>query len=153
VFNNQFVETTVVAGDGETVAIGGLISKRDNKLENKIPWVGDLPGVGALFRFRTQAKEKRELLVILTPHIVRSRADADRILAEESKRIDWVIGDVLKSHGSHGMGPIVQPPPGAATPAPAPAFPGVPAPERESLPQPRPLPPAVPRVQRPGQPQ
>src|SRR5262249_33213404 len=71
-FNVQHVETTVSAKDGETVAIGGLIQKRDAKSENKYPWLGDLPYIGALFRYRTQDKTKTELLVILTPHVVRS---------------------------------------------------------------------------------
>jgi hypothetical protein len=110
IINNQSVETTIVAQDGETVVIGGLIFKRDQKTENKIPWFGDLPGVGAMFRFRNQAKEKRELLVILTPHIVRSKFDADKILAEESRRMDWILGDVLKTQGAPGMEPVIPPP-------------------------------------------
>src|SRR5207237_3365257 len=48
-FNVQHVETTISAKDGETVAIGGLIQKRDTKAENKYPWLGDLPYVGTLF--------------------------------------------------------------------------------------------------------
>src|SRR5262249_8428928 len=80
IINQQVVDTTIVAQDGETVAIGGLIFKSDQKNENKIPWLGDLPGVGALFRYRTQSKTKRELLVILTPHIVRNRLEAERVL-------------------------------------------------------------------------
>jgi type II secretion system protein D len=116
-FTLQHVETTVLAADGETVAIGGLIQKRDEKHENKIPWVGDLPYVGALFRFRTQNKTKNELLVILTPHIVRSALDAERILAEERRRMDWIEGDVAKVHGT----PPVQP---AFPPAPSPGLPG-----------------------------
>src|SRR5205814_7351872 len=95
-FNVQNVTTTVSAQDGETVAIGGMISRRDEKDENKIPWFGDLPGVGALFRYRTQTKNKVELLVIMTPHIVLSRADADRVTAEESKRMDWILSDVTR---------------------------------------------------------
>lgn len=106
-FNVQAVETTVIANDGETVAIGGLIAKRDEKRENKIPWLGDLPYVGAAFRFRTHSKERRELLVILTPHIVRNKFDAARILSEESKRINWVLGDVLSAHGTSGMEPLM----------------------------------------------
>ena len=46
-FNVQDVDTTVTAQDGETVAIGGLISRNDTKTENKVPWLGDLPYVGA----------------------------------------------------------------------------------------------------------
>src|SRR5262249_59684090 len=127
----------------------GLISAKDTKSENKIPWVGDLPYLGALFRFRTQTKAKSELLVILTPHIVRNRADADRILAEESRRIDWCLGDVLRTHGTSGMEPVLPPPKvGAAGPgAPGPAISVIPetitpAPAggtggREELPPPR----------------
>jgi type II secretory pathway component GspD/PulD (secretin) len=112
-FNVQTVETTVIAQDGETVVIGGMISKIDTKQENKLPYLGDLPGIGALFRYRTEIKSKKELLVILTPHIVRGRADADRILAEESRRMDWILGDVLKIHGTHGMEPVMPVPPKA----------------------------------------
>ncbi len=115
-FNVQTVETTVIAQDGETVAIGGLIQKSDTKNENKVPWLGDLPGVGALFRYRTQQTQKKELIVILTPHIVRSPADADRILAMESRRMDWILGDVLKTHGTSGMAPIM-PRPGESMPS------------------------------------
>ena len=61
---------------GETVAIGGMIQKRDQKGENKVPWLGDLPYIGAAFRYRTQVKSKTELLIIMTPHIVRSKFEA-----------------------------------------------------------------------------
>src|SRR5713226_9493799 len=97
-----------MAQDGETVAIGGMIKKSDAKSENKIPWLGDLPYVGACFRYRTQQKAKTELLIIMTPHIVRSRADADRVLGEESKRIDWIMKDVEKIHGLQGMEPVLE---------------------------------------------
>ena len=107
--DQQIIETTVVAMDGETVALGGLIQKTDIKSENKIPWFGDLPYVGAAFRFRTQTKEKRELLLILTPHIVRNKWDAARILNEEAKKMDWVLGDVSRMHTGQGLLPPVMP--------------------------------------------
>jgi type II secretion system protein D len=146
-FNIQEVQTTVVAGDGETVAIGGLISSNDTRNENKIPVLGDLPCLGALFRFRTQTKTKTELLVILTPHIVRSRAEADRILAEESRRMDWLLGNVVKTQGVSGMEPVFGPPPaGAAAPlldapvVPVPSLPTLPKISNgDSLPKPRPI--------------
>jgi type II secretion system protein D len=108
-FNVQNITTTVSAQDGETVALGGLIQRRDEKNENKIPWFGDLPFVGSAFRYRTQTKAKTELLVILTPHIVRSRADADRVLAEESRRMDYILEDVVRTHGLSGMEPVLHP--------------------------------------------
>jgi general secretion pathway protein D len=150
IFDQQVVETTVIAADGETVAIGGLIVRNNGRNENKIPWLGDLPVLGTLFRYRTQSKEKRELLVILTPRIVRSKAERDRILAEESRRMDWLVGDVIKTQGPTGMAPIFPPPP-ASPPdvgTPPPGFPGDPefhpAPPKGPTPQVKPGAPAMP---------
>jgi len=111
-FNIEHFETTVSVQDGETIALGGLISKSDSKTENKIPWFGDLPYIGAAFRFRSQSKDRRELLVILTPHIIRSPMDKARILAEEARRMEWCVGDVVSVHGTSGMAPILPTPPG-----------------------------------------
>ncbi len=108
--DTQTVETTVIAQDGETVAIGGLIRKVDEKAERKIPWLGDLPLIGTAFRYREQFKERQELLVILTPHVVRNRLEADRVLAMEASRMSWLVGDVIKAHGPSGMQPILPPP-------------------------------------------
>jgi hypothetical protein len=97
--NTQTVETTVLAADGETVVLGGLISKRDEKTERKIPWVGDLPWVGAAFRFRSQVQERREIVFIMTPRIVRSRDDMRAILAAEARKMSWSITDVANVAG------------------------------------------------------
>src|SRR5205823_11324218 len=125
VLNVQEVQTTVIAQDGETVAIGGLISKRDTFNENKVPCLGDLPYLGALFRYRTQDHTKTELLVILTPHVIRCPAEADHLLGVESKRMDWRLDDVMKTHATTGMGPILanSPPSGPAVPGPGPGMP------------------------------
>ena len=180
IFNVQQVDTTVQAMDGETVAIGGLITKNERKTENKIPVLGDLPFLGALFRYRTQTRTKTELLVIMTPHVVRSKADIERVLGEETHRMDWIMGDVLRTHGTYGMDPAIPKKngPGAGGPdaggpgvdggayPPVPgALPGVapganpegPAPIPEPLTQPRIAPPSnLPPMQPmpgPGQPQ
>jgi type II secretion system protein D len=97
--DTQTVETTVLAGDGETVVLGGLISKRDEKTERKIPWVGDLPWVGAAFRFRTQVQERREVIFIMTPRIMRTAADMRAVFAAEAKKMSWSITDVANVTG------------------------------------------------------
>ena len=102
--NQQLVDTTVVAQDGETVALGGLISRNDTKTENKVPWLGDLPGIGVLFRYRQQTKSKQELMVIMTPHVVRTPLERARYLVEEGRKIDWVIPEVTRTHGATNMG-------------------------------------------------
>src|SRR5206468_3235600 len=104
--NLQHFESTIAAMDGETVVMGGLIQKQTNEQENKVPWVGDLPGVGWLFRYKTRTHDKTELLVIMTPHVVRNRQDADRLLADEACKMDWLLDDVLNIHGTSGMAPV-----------------------------------------------
>jgi type II secretion system protein D len=110
VFNVQTVDTTVVVNDGDTVAIGGLISKNDTDTVNKVPCLGDLPYIGWMFRFTNRVTQKRELLVIMTPHVVRCKVDADRILAEEAQRVNWMVGDVHAIHGVNNMGAAVKSP-------------------------------------------
>jgi general secretion pathway protein D len=151
VFNQQLLDTTVVARDGETVAIGGLITRISTKTENKVPILGDLPYLGTLFRYRTHVKAKQELLVIMTPHIVRTRAQAGRILCDEGRRMDWVLGDVVKTHGSRGMEPLFPPPPTSAAELDgsmaAPLVPALPAaPTPHVLPGPSIVPPATPHA-------
>ncbi len=135
----QHVETTITAYDGETIALGGLLTKSDTKTENKIPWLGDLPGVGALFRYRTQNKAKKELLFIMTPHVVRCRADADRILAEESRKMDWFLADVIKIHGNAGIDPLA-PGAGMKLDPVAPLLPKTTGQRFDAVPAPQPVP-------------
>ncbi|HEY1379629.1 MAG TPA: secretin N-terminal domain-containing protein, partial [Gemmataceae bacterium] len=118
-FNIQQVETTVVAQDGETAVIGGMIQWRDQKTENKVPCLGDLPYIGAAFRYRTQVRSKTELLVILTPHVVRSQTDMDRVLVEESNRINWLLSDINRVQGPADLYKLAPQPPLPAVPPPA----------------------------------
>ncbi len=63
---------------------------------------------------------KTELIVIMTPHIVYGKADIERVLGEEARRMDWIMSDVLRTHGTYGMEPIIpKKDPGAGTPVPA----------------------------------
>ena len=76
--SNRTVENTVVVGDGETVVIGGLISDDYEDSESKVPWLGDIPILGWLFKSTTRSVTKQNLLVFLTPHIVRTAADLEQ---------------------------------------------------------------------------
>ena len=76
--SNRQVENTVVVADGETVVIGGLISDRYEDTVNKVPWLGDIPGLGWLFKTTSKDLTKENLLIFLTPHIMRSAADLER---------------------------------------------------------------------------
>lgn len=62
--------------DGETLIIGGLIQETTNKSVSKIPILGDLPGIGAAFRSTTSEKVKTELVIMITPKIIKDNEDA-----------------------------------------------------------------------------
>lgn len=99
IIDQTIASTTIEAFDGKTVVIGGLINKRDDKEQRGIPWLGDLPYIGALFRYRRHEKQRQELLIIMTPHIIRNPMDADRVFAEESRKMSWSLDDVQALHG------------------------------------------------------
>jgi pilus assembly protein CpaC len=70
-------ETEVILKDGESFAIAGLIDNRVTQLVNKVPGLGDIPILGQLFRSRSTNKSTEELLVVITPHIVRPLAPGE----------------------------------------------------------------------------
>ena len=78
--------TTVTVKDGQTVVIGGLISDRFERVDKKIPLLGDIPIVGTLFRQFKENTSKTELLIVLTPHVVRSPSEGGVERASELTR-------------------------------------------------------------------
>jgi general secretion pathway protein D len=76
--NSRKVENTVVVNDGETVAIGGLISEVFTDSQSGVPWLSDIPYLGWLFKIKSQQTRKINLIVFLTPHIVRSAEDLEQ---------------------------------------------------------------------------
>lgn len=71
IFTNRKLETVVELRDGQSFAVGGLLSSKTTKLQNQVPWLGQVPVIGTLFRNSSSQKEETELVVIVTPHIVR----------------------------------------------------------------------------------
>jgi general secretion pathway protein D len=69
--NKRSANTVVVTPDGQPVVIGGLIAHDKSSSDSKVPLLGDIPLLGQLFRFSAKQNEKTELLIFLTPHIVR----------------------------------------------------------------------------------
>lgn len=64
------VKTKVLVADGGTVVLGGIFEEDDNVLSEKIPYLGDIPGLGALFKGKTDSKRRAELLIFLTPVVL-----------------------------------------------------------------------------------
>ncbi|MEY4754017.1 MAG: type pilus assembly protein PilQ [Pseudomonadota bacterium] len=76
--NTKHVKTQVLVENGGTVVIGGIFEVIENDSVNKIPLLGDIPYLGALFRNKTKSSRKTELLVFLTPKVVTDRNTAVR---------------------------------------------------------------------------
>jgi type IV pilus assembly protein PilQ len=71
--NTKHVKTEVLVENGGTVVIGGIFEQADRTDVTKVPFLGDLPYIGALFRNTTSTATKTELLVFITPRIVTER--------------------------------------------------------------------------------
>ncbi|MCG3178793.1 MAG: hypothetical protein BIFFINMI_01123 [Phycisphaerae bacterium] len=88
IINNRSATTTVTVKDNQTIVIGGLIRTSESDTQRKVPVLGDLPGIwGAAWRSTSRTKERTELLIVLTPRVLRTVEDAARVSTEERNRI------------------------------------------------------------------
>ena len=67
------VKTKVLVSDGGTVVLGGIFEEDDNVLNDKTPFLGDIPGLGVLFRGKNESRRRAELLIFLTPVVLTSQ--------------------------------------------------------------------------------
>lgn len=72
--DTRSVETQVLVRDGQTVVLGGIYETETRETINKVPWLGDIPGVGVLFRSKADTANKAELLIFVTPRILNEGA-------------------------------------------------------------------------------
>ena len=82
------METTTIAKDMQTLVIGGLVRDNIVLVENKIPFFGDIPLLGWLFRSQSRQTNKFNLLVFLTPQIVRDETDVVELNARKGKELN-----------------------------------------------------------------
>lgn len=73
------ISTTVIAGNRRTIVLGGLIEDNVVEVQQKVPLLGDIPVIGALFRSTSQENQKRNLLVFIRPTILRSQQDVEAV--------------------------------------------------------------------------
>jgi len=90
--NKRSAKTNVVVKDNEMVVIGGLIQDQDDETISKVPFLGDIPGLGWLFKTKTKNKTKTNLMIIMTPHIVKDSEDLARVTNAERTK----FGDAAK---------------------------------------------------------
>ena len=89
ILNKREFETTLTVGDGQLLAIGGLLNDDERRTIERIPLLSDIPIIGELFKSRSRSRSKTNLMVFIRPTILRSRADGDVMTA---RRYDYVRG-------------------------------------------------------------
>ena len=95
--------TAVSAMDGETVMIGGLITGSKSKVSRGVPWLSDIPCVGWLFRYDKEVEERTELLIVMTPRIIRNSDDIEKIKRVEASKMTWCLADAMAINGNMGL--------------------------------------------------
>lgn len=88
--NKRAVESTVLVDDGQIVVIGGLIQDSVRDGVEKVPLLGDLPVIGALFTYSTRSRTKTNLMIFLRPTVLR---DAQRAESLTGSRYDYILGE------------------------------------------------------------
>jgi type II secretory pathway component GspD/PulD (secretin) len=88
VIDKRSADTVVVTPNGQTVAIGGLISTQKTEQDRRVPILGDIPGLGNLFKRKVAMSSKTELLIFLTPHVIQAPGDLARSTRNEVDRLE-----------------------------------------------------------------
>jgi len=97
--NERIIETTVIVDDGQILVLGGLLEDVLRESEQRVPFLGSIPGLGALFRTRTTDKVKTNLLVFIRPKILR---DAATVTSETNAKYNY-IREVLRQSEGDGI--------------------------------------------------
>ena len=103
------IKTNIVIHDGDTAVLGGLLRDEESVSETKIPILGDIPVLGWLFKSSKASRTKLNLLVFLTPRIIRTVADGRRNLDRKlQERIEWLKNNFNGRDPHGGAVPGVQ---------------------------------------------
>jgi len=109
IITRRNANTTVTVKDGQTIVLGGLISDRAEQRARKVPVLGEIPILGALFRSETKTTAKTELLIVLTPHVIMSPAEITAIDGLTNDEIDRLhvpdqVKDTIRKSVINGTG-------------------------------------------------
>jgi general secretion pathway protein D len=137
--NKRSANTTVVVKDRETMVIGGLIRDNVTSAESKVPFLGDIPLIGWLFKYRSSRVEKVNLMIFITPYIIKNEQDAQAITRKRNNELETFRQEYRMDKKERSGLPGQQGPEAGGTETPA-----SPEPEAAPAPQPEPSPAEVP---------
>ncbi|WP_165698788.1 secretin N-terminal domain-containing protein [Bremerella volcania] len=101
--DTQTATAVVSARSGQTIVFGGLISNSSEVVNRQVPLLGDVPLLGRFFRYDSYNAQRSELLIIITPIVVRSDEDAAYLKEQEMCRMSWCLADVAKVYGPEAL--------------------------------------------------
>jgi type II secretory pathway component GspD/PulD (secretin) len=110
VVNSTEVSTWLTAKDGETLFIGGLIQDSNTKTREAVPCLGGIPGVGAVFGSTTRGIGKTELVILITPNIIKDGEQAESESIEKTEAAEKALNETLKSPPEVNAVDILSPP-------------------------------------------
>jgi len=87
-FISRETETTVVVRNRESVLIGGIIDERLERIRRGVPFLMDVPVLGRLFRMEQDKRERTELVILITPYVIRDRNEAQTVTKEFTQRVN-----------------------------------------------------------------
>ena len=121
--NKRSIETNVIVDDGAIVVLGGLLDDRSTETQSKVPLLGDIPGIGSLFKTENRKRKKTNLMIFLRPTIVRTEQETREL---SNARYEDLRAQQLANQPSRhlifdnkplpALPPIVTPPATAAVP-------------------------------------
>ncbi len=95
--------TAISARDGETVLLGGLITSAKEKISRGVPYLSDVPVLGWLFRYDQEIVTRKELLIVMTPRIMRNSADYAEAMRAEFHRTTVDLDEAMAINGNMGL--------------------------------------------------
>lgn len=105
--SKRVISTRVLANDGEVIVLGGLISDNVTTSEQRVPFLGAIPGLGNLFKTRSSSKEKTNLMVFLRPKIL---IDSTQMATETAAKYNYIRSLQTRANGAVPMQPGVRQP-------------------------------------------
>jgi len=99
IINLTTAQATVSVPNGQTVVLGGMITKDEISFRRNVPWIGDLPILGIPFRYEGKSTRRTELLIFLTPRVIYNDIDSEVIKRVETERLHFLEKEAEAIHG------------------------------------------------------
>jgi general secretion pathway protein D len=94
-FRTRKANTTAIVQDGHTLVLGGIITERKDTVRSGLPLLSDLPLIGYLFGTTTDTLQRKELILMVTPHVISNYEEADELTREAKEKVKGIRDRIL----------------------------------------------------------